>query len=102
MNGNVFGNTVLENVCKRWVFSNIGEDEYFNKNVANLMKLVRSEPFYKKNIITVFNEPAPENCKNLLAHKIGCLRKAEKMCEKLIEIMDKKSNIEEDFNNELI
>ena len=89
--------TFLNNVCHRWLEAN--EIEVNEHSISVLSKLIRKEPSYKENILPVLNEPAPSDCKNRLLHRIKQHNKAEELCKKLIEIIDRKLSAEEDFND---
>ena len=75
------------------------EIEVNEHSISVLSKLIRKEPSYKENILPVLNEPAPPDCKNRLLHRIKQHNKAEELCKKLIEIIDRKLSAEEDFND---
>ena len=89
--------TFLKNVCHRWLEAN--QIEVNDYAIKILSQLIRKEPSYKEKILPILNEPPPPDCKNRLLHRIKQHNKAEELCKKLIEIIDRKISAEEDFND---
>ena len=89
--------TFLKNVCHRWLEAN--QIEVNDYSIKILSQLIRKEPSYKEKILPILNEPPPPDCKNRLLHRIKQHNKAEELCKKLIEIIDRKISAEEDFND---
>ena len=89
--------TFLNNVCHRWLEAN--QIEVNDYAIKILSQLIRKEPSYKEKILPILNEPPPPDCKNRLLHRIKQHNKAEELCKKLIEIIDRKISAEEDFND---
>jgi hypothetical protein len=89
--------TFLNNVCQRWLEAN--QIEVNSYSILVLTQLIEKEPSYKEKILPILNEPAPPDCKNRLLFRIKQHNKAEELCKKLIEIIDRKLSAEEDFND---
>lgn len=87
----------LKNVCIRYLDSI--DIPATDKHIAFLKRLIKKEPSYKEKILPILDEPVPENCKNRLLYRIKQHNKAEELCKKLIEIIDRKISAEEDFDD---
>ena len=87
--------TFLNNVCQRWLEAN--QIEVNSHSILVLSQLIEKEPSYKEKILPILN--APPDCKNRLLFRIKQHNKAEELCKKLIEIIDRKLSAEEDFND---